>query len=51
MAEEQKQQEETIKVQVYIPKSDYLRLKSRLALLNTNVSEWFRQKIKSFLNS
>lgn len=50
MAEENKQ-EEMVKVQVYIPKTDYLRLKSRLALMSTTVSDWFRQKIKNFLNT
>lgn len=48
---ENNQQEEMMKVQVYIPKSEYLRLKSRLALMNISVSEWFRQKIKNFLGT
>lgn len=40
-----------IKVVVYIPEGDHKRLRSRLALLGMNLSEWVREKIKLFLNS
>jgi hypothetical protein len=43
--------QKTTKVVVYIPEEDHKRLKSRLALMGQNVSEWVREKIKIFLNS
>lgn len=48
MTDKQKTRDVVIK---NVSEEDHLRLKSRLALMGTNVSEWMRDKIKVFLNS